>query len=305
MEREVHCCALLVLCLALAVVRAQSPGEGSPAGERQGAAETTAGFEQIGGPLPKVLKEIGRPYLVVTDIEVPANRMVTIEAGVVLLFRNFTGLHVQGKLVAAGTRERPVVFTSEFDTAYNRSSTMVPNPFDWDGIYIHDDAIGTMLTYCTVAFSVYGIKSDTRFIRIEPALFRQNGKGNLSIENVEQTVGSAPYSYVLDVKDAVIDGVPVNLLRDPAAPRRNLLRYVGIAAALGGIGAGIYEAMQLDGSQTAYRALSSSEFANLRYGSGQQVEDARARRNRYRAYAAASLGVGVLGTVGLAWSFTF
>jgi hypothetical protein len=231
--------------------------------------------------------------------------MVTIEPGVIFLFRNFTGVHVQGKLVAEGSRNEPIVFTSEFDTIYNPYSDMIANPFDWDGVYIHDDAIGTMLSYCKVAFSVYGIKSDTKFIRIDPAMFHQNGKGNLAIEGVEHQVGNKPYRFILDEKDAMIDGVPVNLLRDPAAPRRNVLRYVGLAAAVGGIGLGVYEAIELNGSQETFDELSSTEFDNLNAGSEKDWEDARSFRNRDIVYTASSFGVGLLGVVGFSWSFAF
>ena len=114
-------------------------------------------FDTLGGPLPKILKAQAKPYYVIADIEVPANRVVTIEPGVVILFKNFTGLHVSGKLIAEGTKNQPIIFTSENDKKYNPSSVLMPNPYDWNGIYIHDGAFGSILTHCTISYTVYGI----------------------------------------------------------------------------------------------------------------------------------------------------
>ena len=58
-----------------------------------------ADFRTLLGDLPKtVLAETG-PYLVTSDIYVPAGKTVVVEPGAVFLFKNFTGLHVQGTLI--------------------------------------------------------------------------------------------------------------------------------------------------------------------------------------------------------------
>jgi hypothetical protein len=270
-----------------------------------GKAYEKAGYKLIAGPLPKVLKARDKPYVVVASIEVPPNRQTTIEPGTVLLFRNFTGLHVQGRLVSEGTKAKPIIYTSEFDTVYNELSKIEANPFDWDGIYIHDDGIGTLLTYCKIFYSVYGIRSDTKFIRIEPAQFKYNGKSNLTIMGTEHKVTRKPYSYVLSTKDATVDGVPVNLLSDPAAPRRNILRYVGLTALVSGAGVGVYEVIKLRESQDEFDDLSSTSFANLNQNSSSDWESAQKQRNKEIVYSAASIGAGVLGGFGFVMSFRF
>ncbi|MBD3240366.1 MAG: hypothetical protein GF331_07260 [Chitinivibrionales bacterium] len=271
-----------------------------------------AGLESIAGPLPKVVKDKGRPYCVEADIEVPAGRMVTIEPGVVFLFKAFTGLHVMGRLEVNGTKAKPVVFTSVNDQTYNPVSTLIANPYDWNGIYVHADALGSTFEYVKVAYSVYGIMSETKFIKVEPGQFRENGKSNLSIEGVEHVTSTdKPYSYVLSTKDATVDGVPVKLLRDPAAPRRNTFRYVGLALMLGGAGVGVFETIRAVQADEELAELSNADitteegFSNLRNGSSAAWEDKESERTWSIVGAAAGYALGAAGTFGFGWSFTF
>jgi hypothetical protein len=48
------------------------------------------------GDLPRSLSAEKGPYLVTSDVYVPAGKTVAVAAGTVFLFKNFTGLHVQG-----------------------------------------------------------------------------------------------------------------------------------------------------------------------------------------------------------------
>jgi len=270
-----------------------------------------AAVDTVAGPLPRVVKDPGRPLLVVADIEVPADRMVLVEPGVVFLFRPFTGLHVQGRIEVNGTRERPVVFTSENDQAYNTASTLLANPYDWNGIYVHADALGSVFENVKVGYSVYGLVSETRFVRVEPGEFYENGKSNLLIENKEHVTAREPYSYVLSTKDATVDGVPVKILRDPAAQRRNTLRYLGLGFFLAGCAGGVVEAIMASRAADDLEALSNANvsdpegFDNLRNGSSAAWEDADSRRTWNTVGCAAGFVVGALGAVGFTWSFTF
>jgi hypothetical protein len=262
-------------------------------------------FDTLAGPLPAVVEQRGRPYLVVADIEVPANTVVTIEPGVVLLFKNFTGLHVEGRLVAEGTMLKPIVFTSELDQEHNPASSLIANPYDWNGIYIHKGGLGTSFAHCRVRYSVYGIISDTKFIRVAPALFADNGKSDLVIEGTEHRVGETAYTYVLSTKDATVDGVPVKILRDPLAIRRNVIRYTGLTALLGGCAVGAYRLVQLQDSRERLEALSSTEVRNVTTHSSKEWEKAHRRRNEDIAWSAAAFGLGLLGAVSLTWTFSF
>ncbi|MBD3391111.1 MAG: hypothetical protein GF418_03560 [Chitinivibrionales bacterium] len=289
-------CAGLTLMIAFGPARAKRSQE-EPGPEMQ--------FETLAGPLPRIVEAAKGPYLVVADLEVPAGRMVTIEAGTVFLFKNFTGLHVQGRLVAQGTTSRPVVFTSEFDRDYNPASTMYPNPYDWNGIYIHGNAIGSTLEHCKLFFSVYGIISETKFIKIVGGVFANNGKTNLVIEGEEHLVADGPYTYELSLKDATVDGVPIKILKDPAAPKRNTFRFAGLGVLLGGAGLGVYSTLQWRDSQDRLEDLSSEDFDNLVNNTSEDWEQAQSDRNRNRILTFAGYGLGVIGAMGVGWSFTF
>jgi hypothetical protein len=286
-------------------MEASPPAKDTAAAAAAPAKPAMIAFDTLAGPLPAAVKAKGKPYLVVGDIEVPTGKTVSIEQGVVFLFKSFTGLHVQGKLVALGTRERPIVFTSENDRSVNPGSALLPNPYDWNGIYIHGDGLGTSMAYCKVMYTVYGIVSETKFIRLDPVQLRSNGKSNLVIEGKDQAVGDKPYSWVLSTKDAMIDGVPVKILKDPLAPRRNALRYVSLAGALAGAAGGAYCGIQWKKYQDELARMSTNDPEKLRLHSGTDWAQTRDLRNRDIWYTGAGALVSILGIIGFSWSFTF
>ncbi len=289
--------ALVAFCAIASPLRAKEKHEMS---------EPEVTFETLAGPLPRTVEAAKGPYLVVADLEVPAGKMVTIEPGTVFLFKNFTGMHVQGRIVADGSQGRPIVFTSEYDRDYNPTSTMYPNPYDWNGIYVHTNAIGSSLSHIKLFFSVYGIISETKFIRIVSGQFANNGKTNVVIEGQENLVAEgAPFTYELSLKDATVDGVPIKILKDPVAPKRNTFRYTGLGVLLGGCGLGVYSTFQWLDSKEKFDDLSSSEFENLVSNTSADWEDARSERNKNRLLTLVGYGLGVVGAAGFGWSFTF
>lgn len=268
-------------------------------------ASSVVEFDTIGGPLPKLIKGQSVPYLVVSDIEVPLGKIVKIQPGAVFLFKNFTGFHVEGRLIAEGTVDNPIVFTSEYDRKYNPASTLYPNPYDWNGIYIHANAIGTSMRHTQVLYSVYGVRSDTKFLQVKSGLFRNNGKTNLVVEDQEHIMTNDPYTYELSIKDATVDGVPVRILADPNAPRRNLLRYSGVAGFLAGAGVGALNTMQLLESQNELHELSNTGVKNMSLHTQTDWADAKERRDEDRIWAALGYGIGLAGVAGFTLSFTF
>jgi hypothetical protein len=262
-------------------------------------------FDTIAGDLPPLLAAKEHPYFVAGDIYVPLGKTVTISEGAVLCFKNFTGLHVQGILLAKGTREKPVVFTSENDKAYNKRSMVNAAPYDWNGIYIHEEAIGTQLSFCSVQYSVDGIGSLTKFFKLSACLFLHNGRANLTVQGVQYKVTDLPYEYAATVTDAIKSGVPITLLKDPQAPSRNTIRYSGAAAAAIGCIVAFVEASQLSASQRHFSSLNSTDPANLAQNSGAAWEAARNAKNNDLANLISSLGIVAMGAVGIFWSFKF
>ncbi len=263
-----------------------------------------AAYTELAGDLPKIVTADKSPYLIIADIFVPAGKVVRIEAGTVFLFKNFTGVHVQGILVTSGTKEKPVLFTSENDRSANPSSTLNPTPFDWNGIYIHKDGLGSDLQHIIVKYSVKGIISETRFIRISNGIFSENGRNHLSIEGVEQSViESSPYSYSLSTKDAMIDGVPVKILQDPEARKRNCFRYSGLGVCAAGAISATMASLELKDSRKKFKIIDSDLTIGPR--GDLDWEAARSEVNRNVAWTVSSFLLSTVGALVFTWSFTF
>jgi hypothetical protein len=263
-------------------------------------------LDTLAGPLPSIIKAQARPYLVLTNIEVPIDKTVTIEPGTVFLFRNFAGLHIQGKLIAEGTRLRPIIFTSEFDRVYAPESERDANPFDWDGIYIHNNGFGSRLSYCGIFYSVYGLSSETKFIRLDPLVFKNNGKKTITIDTVTFPITTSPFQYVLSTKDALQDGVPVEIIKDPLASRRAVFRYSGIALFLAGCTVGIIQANASVQSVEKVAYINDLSVRDTAFFDAREHYPAlKHKRNIDIITTGGSFLLAIFGAVGFGWSFTF
>lgn len=266
-------------------------------------------YDTLAGPLPALVKNEGLPYMVITDIEVLPDKTVTIEPGVILLFQNFTGLHVRGKLIVKGTALKPVVFTSEFDKQYNPSTQYIANPFDWNGVFIHSDGFGTYIENCIISYTVYGLVSETKFIRLDPITFKENGKSNLVIEKSEKidVIANTPYYYVLTTKDASVDGVDVVIIKDPQAPKRNFFRYAGVVVGLGGIISGIAHGIQYKPAKAEWEEFNlTNPTDEIKFNkTSKDYLVARDNFRQKRAFLVIDITAAVLGTAAFTWSFTF
>jgi hypothetical protein len=269
--------------------------------------------EQLAGDLPHFISADKSPYYVVADIYVPSGKVVEIEPGTVFLFKNFTGLHVQGVLNARGTLLKDVVFTSVNDNEYNVNSNLNPTPYDWNGIYIHKDGIGTDLEKVKICYSVKGILSDTKFIRISEAFFHDNGRANFTIEGeTKPVIPDMPYSYNLSLKDAVVDGVPVKILMDPNGKVRNITRYTGLLFVLGGGSVAGYYTNETsvnlkDLEKKSIRLKSNSSLKDLQYLSGDSLAwvKSRDRKNMSIRRMVAGYVALLLGLTAFSVSFSF
>jgi len=261
-------------------------------------------FDTLVGQLPEIIKSSKRPYLIIGDIEVPINKSVTIEKGVVFLFKNLTGMHVLGTLKVCGTKDEPVIFTSENDRNYNKITSLYPNPYDWNGIYIHKDALGTIFSYCKVLYSVYGIFAETKFIELHGVEFKYNGKSNLMIDGKEQVFSENPFEYALSKteKDLEISGLKI---KDPLARKRNILRYSGLSIAMPTTVIAIYFANQWNSTQHKLKQISVDDPLVLRWHNEEEWISIRKNRDIFFYSTLATGTISVLGYLGIIWSFTF
>jgi hypothetical protein len=244
------------------------------------------------------------PYVVVADIIVPQGQTCIIEPGVVLLFRSFTGLRVQGTLLARGSDDKPIVFTSINDKKYNQASPLAAAPYDWNGIQVLADGIGTSLSYCALFYSVYGIVSMTRYIRIGPSMFRSNGRANVTIEGQEYQVGEGPFEYALPTA-APATSAQLAALPDPNARKRAILRYSGFGGVLVGAVLGVLYTYRFANSSNTLDDLSGTDAGNLASHTSAQWKQSHHDARSDRAGMAWGYVITAAGGAAAAWSFTF
>jgi hypothetical protein len=138
----------------------------------------------------------GNPFIVEKDIEVPPGKKVTVGPGCVFLFNEFTGLKILGAFIVNGTEESRVVFTSLRDTSYTKTPGTLPNPFDWNGIFIGKRADSVFLNNFQFYYSVYGIKSQKEEIVINGGYFKSNGQFDFTInDRILYIQTDQPYFY--------------------------------------------------------------------------------------------------------------
>ncbi len=128
------------------------------------------------------------PYVVINDICIPKGLVLKIEEGVIVKFAGNYRLSVEGSLIAKGTKTKPIIFTSIFDTDFGRSVTTknrIPQPSDWKGIEFLDDCDDylTVLNYCIVRFSQWGIQCTNCYPMINDIVLVETTQNVLKINN--------------------------------------------------------------------------------------------------------------------------
>jgi len=100
------------------------------------------------GPTMTITNQVwhpGFPYrLSATDATLNAGGVLTIDPGVVVQFPSGGRLNVVGKLLALGTAENPISFTS---------SSASPAPGSWKNIYFNSVTPGSQISYATVSYA--------------------------------------------------------------------------------------------------------------------------------------------------------
>lgn len=138
----------------------------------------------------------GNPYVVEKEIVIPYDKNVEIKQGCRFYFKPFVGITVEGSFRVMGTPEHPVIFTSINDSFATIPSQQLPNPFDWNGIYIKSKAGTVELSNFTLSYSVYGVKSQKEIFTIVNGTFRQNGQYHCTInETIKLVAEGIPFNY--------------------------------------------------------------------------------------------------------------
>jgi hypothetical protein len=188
----------------------------------------------------------GNPYIVQKDIEVSKGSTIVIPQGCILLFNSFTGLQVFGRLIVKGTLESPVIFSSINDADRNPSANQLPNPFDWNGIFIATESEGAFFNNFSLRFSVYGIKSQSSNVIIQNGIFQQNGQFHFTInDQIQYVQDNIPFSYGKKEDDSKpsIGGKPNKTdttVANKQVVKKNVIRFTCLGVGIVGAGCGAY-----------------------------------------------------------------
>ena len=274
--------------------------------------DSTLNFTPLSGTLPSFIKAENSPYVVETDIFVSPGTKVTIDSGVVLLFNNFTGLHIQGTLYALGTKDQPIVFTSKNDTYYNPYATISAAPYDWNGIDIYENAIGSYFKNCSIQFTVYGIRSQTEHFKILNSRFLQNGKSDVLIRENLLNVEDSPFTYNASVPESnsYFELTPTLSTHDYSVKKqhskfKHFLRYSGLICALGGITAGAIELREFSKVRNKFNSINQTNDNNLQTYTSKDWDSARNDLSNKTTILETCGGISLLGLVTFGISFTF
>ena len=128
------------------------------------------------------------PYIVRNDIRVPKGLVLKIEEGVIVRFAENCQLAVEGSLIARGTKGKPIIFTSIFDTDFVRTAAAKnrsPQPSDWKGIEFLDDCDDylTALNHCIIRFSHWGIRCSNCYPLLSDIILTETKQNALKINN--------------------------------------------------------------------------------------------------------------------------
>ncbi len=127
------------------------------------------------------------PYAITSDLTIPTGVTLTIEPGVVVKFDATMGMTVGGSLIARGTADTPILFTSLHDdtvggdTNLNQGDT-TPQAYDWEHIHILSQGMGDFLYthiryggYEEVGIPTTGILNDGGEVIVRDSVLTDNG----------------------------------------------------------------------------------------------------------------------------------
>ena len=250
----------------------------------------------------------GERQIVAAPIVVEAGDTLTIQAGSELLFAPFTGVTVKrgGRLLAPGTKERPITFISANDTAGTGAA------FDWDGIEIESGG-GASLSYCLIANSSTGVTAaDSGGVTLTQCIFSANGQWDLSVAGVTQLFPKdmRPRDYLPTRFDAAPPQIAIPPIDVTAAPDITpqiakpsskqwagwVMGGAGAAAAVAGV-AFLLQASNIAAEHDAYDAPEKNDYNNHPAipGASRPSEQPHLDALKKRRDAARTIGVTFLG----------
>lgn len=112
-----------------------------------------------------------RPYVVYANTLVDKDATLTINPGARIYFHASTGLYVKGKLLVAGTQEKPVIFQADrLEEAYKDV------PDQWNGIFLYSGSHDNAISYAEIKNANIGLQVGN---------IENEGYASVSIQNTQ------------------------------------------------------------------------------------------------------------------------
>jgi parallel beta-helix repeat protein len=112
------------------------------------------------------------PFVVVKDLTINSGVTLTIEPGVEVRFGGSFSLVVYGKLLAVGTQERMITFTS---------NTLQPRAGDWNTIEFANRTDHSLIAYSVIGFGVNGITINRGNVELKNSQISNNAQNGIYV----------------------------------------------------------------------------------------------------------------------------
>lgn len=153
----------------------------------------------------------GRPYIIYDSLSVRKDVTLHLESGVQLYFHDGANLWVHGRLIAKGTKEKPVVFRGD---RTDRMFDYLPydnTPSRWGGIRLKSTSTENELDYVDIHSASYGIACDSADVdvmklTIKNSILHNIGGEGLGLYHCRSVVENTQISNTLGHCVAVVGG---------------------------------------------------------------------------------------------------
>lgn len=123
------------------------------------------------------------PYIVYNSVTLAENATLTISPGVKVLFHNGANMNIKGTLLAIGTKQDSILFTSDrTERIYEEEAGQ------WNGLHFYRNSKNSIVEYATIKNAIAGITVDSPSVNLNPKLIL----ANCTIKNM-QVVGFLGY----------------------------------------------------------------------------------------------------------------
>ena len=140
-----------------------------------------------------------KPYHIFDSLVVAEGATLEVAEGVRFYFHNKSGLLVNGRIIAHGTLEHPIVFKGDRsdDLVNGQSYDLIPG--QWCGISLASNSYGNQFNYCDIHGSEYGIFCDSSSlerekVRIENSIIHNTTGNGLELRMCKGVVGNSQLS---------------------------------------------------------------------------------------------------------------